>query len=295
MLISLSTCLSLGCSSFQNLFDLFDDFTHGKRFALDLVEPDSVDQELGSNHQPQLPSIEFRNQHLVEASAHEAIDWATVQFGDELVMTTSFGIQSAVMLHLATSVNPNIPVIWVDTGYLPEETYRFADELTKRLNLNLKIYQSAISPARMESSYGKLWETGIVEDLDLYDQIRKVEPMKRALEETGAKAWLSGLRSEQTKFRQTLTPLSYDGERYKLLPILNWNSKDVYEYLTKHNLPFHPLFDKGYATVGDRHSSRSLTSQDENERNSRFDGLKEECGIHLPGAFSQTSASAVAA
>ena len=119
-------------------------------------------------------------------------------------MTTSFGIQSAVMLHLVTSVNPNIPVIWVDTGYLPEETYRFADELTKRLNLNLKIYQSAISPARMESSYGKLWETGNVEDLNLYDQIRKVEPMKRALEETGAKAWLSGLRSEQTKFRRTL-------------------------------------------------------------------------------------------
>ena len=235
------------------------------------------------------------NQHLVEASAQEAVDWATVQFGEELVMTTSFGIQSAVMLHLATSVNPNIPVIWVDTGYLPEETYRFADELTKRLNLNLKVFQSAISPARMESSYGKLWETGNVEDLNLYDQIRKVEPMKRALEETGAKAWLSGLRSEQTKFRQTLTPLSYDGERYKLLPILNWNSKDVYEYLTKHSLPFHPLFDKGYATVGDWHSSRSLTSQDENERNSRFDGLKEECGIHLPGAFSETSAITVAA
>jgi len=235
------------------------------------------------------------NHHLVEASAHEAIDWATDQFGNELVMTTSFGIQSAVMLHLATSVNPDIPVIWIDTGYLPEETYRFADELTKRLNLNLKIYQSGISPARMESSYGKLWEKGNVEDLNLYDQIRKVEPMKRALKETGAKAWLSGLRSDQTKFRQTLTPLSYDGERYKLLPILNWNSKNVYEYLTKHSLPYHPLFDMGYTTVGDWHTSRPLTAQDESERDSRFDGLKEECGIHLPGAFSGTSSNAVAA
>ncbi|MDC0935116.1 phosphoadenylyl-sulfate reductase [Pirellulales bacterium] len=235
------------------------------------------------------------NRHLSEASAHEAIDWATEQFGNELVMTTSFGIQSAVMLHLAMSVDPNIPVIWVDTGYLPEETYRFADELTKRLNLNLKIYQSAISPARMESSYGKLWLTGNVEDLNLYDQIRKVEPMKRALEETGAQAWLTGLRSEQTKFRQALSPLSYDGDRYKLLPILDWNSRDVFKYLTKHNLPFHPLFDKGYATVGDWHSSRPLTGQDENERNSRFNGLKEECGIHLPGALTEASTIAVAA
>jgi phosphoadenosine phosphosulfate reductase len=235
------------------------------------------------------------NQHLGEASAHEAIDWASIQFGEELVMTTSFGIQSAAMLHLATSVNPDIPVIWVDTGYLPEETYRFADELTKRLNLNLKVYQSAISPARMEVSYGKLWETDNVEDLNLYDQIRKVEPMERALEETGAKAWLSGLRSEQTKFRQTLTPLSYDGERYKLLPILSWNSKEVYDYLNKHDLPFHHLFDQGYATVGDWHSSRPLTGQDEDGRKSRFNGLKEECGIHLPGALSEASAVAVAA
>ncbi len=222
------------------------------------------------------------NQHLADASAHEAVDWATDQFGDELVMTTSFGIQSAVLLHLATTVNPNIPIIWVDTGYLPEETYRFADELTERLNLNLKIYQSPISPARMESSYGKLWETGNVEDLNLYDQIRKVEPMKRALEETGAKAWLSGLRSEQTKFRQTLTPLSYDGERFKLLPILNWNSKDVYEYLENHHLPHHPLFDEGYVTVGDWHSSRPITAADTHARDTRFGGLKQECGIHLP-------------
>jgi len=235
------------------------------------------------------------NQHLGEASAHEVVDWATDQFGDGLVMSTSFGIQSAVMLHLVTTVNPNIPVIWVDTGYLPEETYRFADELTERLNLNLKVYQSPLSSARMESSHGKLWESGDVEDLNLYDQIRKVEPMKRALEETGAQAWLSGLRSDQTKFRQTLTPLNYDGERFKLLPILDWNSRDVYEYLGRHDLPHHPLFEKGYATVGDWHSSRLPTGQDQNERNSRFLGLKEECGIHLPGAYSKATTNAVAA
>lgn len=235
------------------------------------------------------------NHHLTESSAQENIDWAADQFGNKLVLTTSFGIQSAVMLHLATSVDPNLQVIWIDTGYLPEETYRFADELTKRLDLNLKVYQSPISPARMESRYGKLWETGEVEDLNLYDQIRKVEPLQRALVETGAQAWLSGLRSDQTEFRQTLAPLSYNGERYKLLPILKWNSKDVYEYLTRHGLPYHPLFDKGYTTVGDWHSSRALTAMDNSERESRFAGLKEECGIHLPGAFSTTSSSLVAA
>jgi phosphoadenosine phosphosulfate reductase len=224
------------------------------------------------------------NQHLDQATAPQAIAWATDQFGVDLAMTTSFGIQSAVMLHLATSVNPDIPVIWVDTGYLPEQTYRYADQLAQRLNLNLKVYQSDISPARMESTLGKLWEQGRAEDLDLYHQIRKVEPLKRAFEETGVRAWLSGLRREQTEFRQTLSPLSYDGERYKLLPILNWSSRDVREYQTRHNLPSHPLSEQGYATVGDWHSSRPVSGADESERDSRFAGLKQECGIHLPGA-----------
>lgn len=230
------------------------------------------------------------NQHLAVSSAGEAIDWASDRFGRGLVMTTSFGIQSAVSLHLATERNPGIPVIWIDTGYLPEETYRYAETLTKRLSLNLQVYQSALSPERMESRYGKLWDTGRVDDLDLYDQIRKVDPMKRAMAETGAKAWLSGLRRDQTRYRQSLTPLSYDGERYKLLPILNWSSRDVYEYLIQNGLPIHPLFEQGYTTVGDWHSSRPFSVEDESDRSSRFAGLKEECGIHLPGALSESVA-----
>ena len=235
------------------------------------------------------------NDRLSNATAQEVIEWAVRSFGDGLVLSTSFGIQSAVMLHLASTVKPDIPVIWVDTGYLPEETYRFADQLTRRLKLNLRVAQSPLSPARMEAMFGHLWESNDVDDLNLYDRIRKVEPMKRALEEIGARAWLSGLRSEQTEFRRTLSPVGYDGERYKVLPILTWTSKDVYEYLTKHDLPYHPLFDEGYATVGDAHSSRPVSAADGHERDTRFGGIKEECSIHLPGALAETSPVAVAA
>ena len=126
--------------------------------------------------------------HLSGLSAHKIVEWASRTFGDDLVMSTSFGIQSAVMLHLVTQVRPNIPVIWVDTGYLPAETYRFADELTTHLSLNLHVYQSAISPARMETLYGRLWESDDVDDLNLYDRIRKTEPMNRALQQLGATA-----------------------------------------------------------------------------------------------------------
>ncbi|MDB9314000.1 phosphoadenosine phosphosulfate reductase [Spirulina sp. CS-785/01] len=222
------------------------------------------------------------NSQLTSANAQEIVQWAADTFQEGLVMSTSFGIQSAVMLHLVTQIVPHIPVIWVDTGYLPSETYNFAEELTQRLNLNLKVYQSPMSPARMEAKYGKLWEKEDVESLNLYDHIRKVEPMQRALQELKATAWLAGLRKDQTNHRQNLGYVNRQGNIYKILPILDWNSRDVYQYLTRFDLPYHPLFDQGYVTVGDWHSSRPLMADDQHERDTRFQGMKQECGLHLP-------------
>jgi phosphoadenosine phosphosulfate reductase len=214
--------------------------------------------------------------------AQHIIAWAAETFGDGLVMSTSFGIQSALMLHLVTRVIPDIPAIWVDTGYLPPETYRFAEDLIQRLNLNIQVYQSPISPARMEALYGKLWEQNDVEALNRYDYLRKVEPMQRALQELNATAWLAGLRRDQTDHRKNLNVIGKQGEIYKILPVLAWTAKDVYEYFVKHDLPYHPLFDQGYLTVGDWHSSRPFLEEDEHERDTRFRGMKQECGLHLP-------------
>lgn len=222
------------------------------------------------------------NHNLVNSNADEIVIWAKQQFDKHLVMSTSFGIQSAVMLHLVTQIIPDIPVIWIDTGYLPKETYLFAEQLTKRLNLNLKVYQSQLTPSRMEAIYGKLWEKRDLESLNLYDTIRKVEPMQRALQELDAQAWLAGLRQDQTQFRQQLDYINKQGEQYKILPILTWNSRDIYQYLTKYDLPYHPYFDLGYVSVGDWHSSRPLTAGDDDERDTRFHGVKQECGLHLP-------------
>ena len=229
-----------------------------------------------------LLDLNLVNQELDQEKAISLVKWSQATFGDGLVMTTSFGIQAAVMLHLVTRVIPNIPVIWVDTGYLPPETYKFAEELTTRLQLNLKVYQSPMSPARMEALYGKLWEQNDLEAFNRYDSIRKVEPMQRALRELKANAWLAGLRSNQTQHRQTLKRIDKQGEIYKIHPILHWHSRDIYQYLTANDLPYHPFFDLGYVSVGDWHSSRPLTADDSDERDTRFNGLKQECGLHLP-------------
>jgi phosphoadenosine phosphosulfate reductase len=232
----------------------------------------------------QIPSLDLSqvNQQLANSEASSIVEWSTKTFGEGLIMSTSFGIQAAVMLHLVTQIIPKIPIIWVDTGYLPPETYKFADSLAARLDLNLQIYQSTMSPARMEAIHGKLWEQDDLEAFNLYDRIRKVEPMQRALKELQATAWLAGLRSKQTDHRESLHRIDRQDELYKIHPILDWNAKDIYLYLTKYDLPYHPFFDKGYVTVGDWHSSRPLTADDNNDRDTRFRGLKQECGLHLP-------------
>ena len=138
-----------------------------------------------------------------------------------------------------------------------------------------------LSPARMEALYGRLWESQRVEDLDTYDRIRKVEPLDRAFRELQPQGWISGLRRQQTSHRQSLDRVRHDGERFRILPILDWTSRNVYDYMLKHGLPQHPLWEEGYSTVGDWHSSRAMTADDADERATRFNGLKEECGIHL--------------
>lgn len=219
---------------------------------------------------------------LSDASASDRIAWGFEQFGPGLVLSTSFGAQAAVMLHLATRIAPNIPVVLIDTGYLFPETYRFADLLTNRFRINLKVYRAAESPAWIEARHGRLWEKG-AEGLETYNQIVKVEPMQRALSELGAKAWLAGLRRVQSSTRVKLPVVSIQDERIKILPIVDWTDRDVYRYLSENDLPYHPLWEKGYVSIGDTHTSRPLTA-DMNPEDTRFFGIKRECGIHDPAA-----------
>lgn len=216
--------------------------------------------------------------HLETDSAVARVRWAHQQFGDKLVLTTSFGVQSAVMLHLVTSQVPDIPVVFIDTGYLFPETYRFADALTERLQLNLKTYHPLKSAAHQEAIYGKLWEGGL-NGLEQYNRINKVEPMNRAVGELGATAWLSGLRRVQSSSRSGRKIAEKQNKVWKVYPILDWSDRDIYNYLSENDLPYHPLWDEGYVSVGDWHSSSKL-GEGMSAEETRFGGLKRECGLH---------------
>ena len=224
----------------------------------------------------------FRSQ-LDGLSAQQKLAWAVETYPETFALTTSFGIQSAVLLHMLSSLpaGRRIPVIWVDTGYLPSETYHYADTLTQSLGINLVVAQSALSPARMEALHGRLWETGDVADLELYHRIRKVDPLEQTFSSLGVDCWASGVRRKQTDLRQSMTWLDPIRGRLALHPLLDWTNKDVYYYMQENGLPQHPLFEQGYSTVGDWHSS-GPDAAGQSGRDTRFGGLKQECGIHVP-------------
>jgi len=215
---------------------------------------------------------------LEKATAEDRVRWAVNAYGRGLVMTTSFGIQSAVMLHLVTRIVPDIPVIFIDTGYLFPETYRFGRDLTERLKLNLKKFVPTMTAAEQEALYGKLWQEG-VDGLKRYNFLNKVEPMERAVRELGATAWLAGLRRSQAKTREHVQVVQVQNKIAKIHPIIDWDNRTVHRYLTEHDLPYHPLWEQGYVSVGDWHSTSKL-SAGMTEEETRFHGLKRECGLH---------------
>lgn len=208
----------------------------------------------------------------------QRVEWALANLPGEHILSSSFGAQAAVMLHLVSTVKPDIPVVMIDTGYLFPETYRFANELVERLNLDLRVYRPVMSAAWQEAHYGRRWEQGAAGIAD-YNRENKVEPMARALEELTTGTWFAGLRRGQSPSRRDTRFVSRSGERYKVHPIADWNDRDVYRYLTQHELPYHPLWEKGYVSIGDTHTTRSLADVS-SEEELRFFGVTRECGLH---------------
>jgi len=218
------------------------------------------------------------NAELEQLTALERVKWALENLEGTHVVSSSFGIQAALMLHLVTQAKPDIPVILTDTGYLFPETYRFIDELSQKLTLNLQVFRAQQSPNWQEAQYGKLWEQGL-EGIEKYNKLNKVEPMRRALDELEAGTWFSGLRREQSQSRANLAILSIQNGVFKFLPIIDWTNKDVHYYLEEHGLSYHPLREQGYLSVGDTHTTTKW-EPGMTEEETRFNGLKRECGLH---------------
>jgi len=227
------------------------------------------------------------NPCLEKMSAQERVQWALDYLPTSAIMTSSFGAQSAVLLHLITQIVPDLPVVLLDTGYLFPETYHFVDQLKRQLKLNIHVYRSEHTAAWQEARYGKLWEQN-VEGLERYNQINKVEPMQKALRDLQAGTWFSGLRRSQSRSREDTKVLQTHDHTIKVQPLVDWSDRDIHFYLKDHNLPYHPLWEQGYVSIGDKHTSRPVTLG-ESAEGTRFFGLVRECGLHQPERYQSSN------
>ena len=219
------------------------------------------------------------NRWLERLTAQERIGWAFESLSGPHALSTSFGVQSAVSLHLLTQAKPDIPVILVDTGYLYADTYRYADDLVERFGLNLHVMRPQLGSSWMEARVGKLWENGL-DGLQRYNQLHKVEPMQRGLRDLDVHCWFAGLRRMQSPSRAATNILELRDNRWKLHPIADWEDLDIASYAMQHDLPEHPLSKQGYVSVGDVHTTRPLRPGMDTSQ-ARFFGLTRECGLHV--------------
>lgn len=232
------------------------------------------------------PLFDHENAGLEEAAllnaryghlgTREAVEKALELFGARIALVSSFGAESSVLLHVVAEVSRDVPVVFIDTLRLFPETLAYRDTLVDRLGLT-NVRTVAPDPAALEDKdrYKALWMT----DADLCCQIRKTEPLARAL--TGFDAWFTGRKRFQAATRAAIQLFEQDGKRVKVNPLASWSSAELKAYMAEHAMPTHPLVAQGYPSIGCQPCT-SKVKPGEDERAGRWRGLdKTECGIHL--------------
>jgi phosphoadenosine phosphosulfate reductase len=228
--------------------------------------------------------LDVLNELFEKSTPQEIVGWAPPQFGDELVMSSSFGAESAMLIHMAIQHIPDIRIVMVDTGYLFPETHRFMEELRLRFDLNVWVYRTRNDPIAYLHKAGEenpTWR----KDIDACCAANKNEPFERAMNDMRPRAWLRGIRRHQADTRRGKRFIEWS-KRYgchAVSPLLNWTSREIYDYMKRNNLPFHPLVEKGYASIGCNPLSCTRPVQPgEDPRSGRWSERdRVECGINI--------------
>ena len=209
-----------------------------------------------------------RVEEILEAAIHGA-------FPERIALVSSFGAESVVLLHLAAQVQPNLPVIFIDTGMHFAQTLQYKDELIERLGLtDVRVVAPEGAEVAIEDPKGDLWKR----NADACCTLRKVRPNQRALK--GFDAWISGRKRHHGGARTLLPVVEHDGAHFKVNPLANWGPKDLTAYIREHNLPYHPLVAQGYPSIGCWPCTAPVEAEGD-VRAGRWAGQgKTECGIH---------------
>lgn len=220
--------------------------------------------------------IDSLNVAMGSQTPEEIITWAVETFAPQIAVSSSFQTQSLPLLRIASRIDPEILVFFLDTGFHFWETLMFRERLQREMGLHI---QNLYPDKQWQSFLTRFGRELYQQDPDLCCFLRKVQPMQKGL--TTVRAWITGIRRDQTATRRNAKILELEPSGLlKINPLLNWTGQDVENYIRQHNLPAHPLFEKGYRSIGCKPCTRAVRI-DEDERAGRWDGKgKTECGLH---------------
>lgn len=215
------------------------------------------------------------------ASPQEILAWANETFGSKLTLACSFGgVSGIALLDMAVKISRDIPVFYLDTGFLFPETESLKDAAMRRYGIVPLAIRPCQTPAEQEREHGpELWKR----DPNLCCYLRKVEPNRRAL--AGKDAWIAGLRRDQSETRSKLSAVSWDDTfgLYKIAPLHAWTEEDVWTYIADNGVPVNALHAQGYPSIGCTHCTRAVADGESDLRAGRWAGTeKTECGLHFP-------------
>lgn len=215
---------------------------------------------------------------LENSPPQEILAWALDEFGKGITIATGFGAEGVAVIDMALKLDPNADIFFLDTGFLFPETYDLRRKIEERYGIEIRAVMPELSPQSQEEAFGpELWSR----DPDLCCRLRKLEPLKEALH--GYEAWITAIRRDQTAARIHAQAVEQDNRWHlvKVNPLVTWSKRDVWSYILKEQLPYNPLHDRGYPSIGCTHCTRPIRAG-EDDRAGRWSGhAKTECGLHV--------------
>src|SRR5687768_3860221 len=210
-------------------------------------------------------------------SAEAVLRWALREFGPDVALATGFGAEGCVLIRMLSEIDRNARIFYLDTDLLFPETYELIGVLEARYGVCFEQRTSRLSLTAQADRYGeRLWER----DPDVCCRLRKVEPLREIL--SGLRAWITAIRRDQTQARTGARVVERDRkfDLIKINPLAAWSSRDVWRYIKEHDVPYNPLYDVGYNSIGCQPCT-TLVQIGENDRAGRWRGIaKTECGLH---------------
>jgi phosphoadenosine phosphosulfate reductase len=239
----------------------------------DVQDNDVHGNDVRDNHQ--IAEVQLKAETW---SPQQVLAWAFETFGNRVAISSAFGTGGMALIDMASRLRKDFRVFTLDTEFLFPETYSLIDTIGSKYEIKIERVVSLSSPEEQEREHGPaLW----ARDPDQCCNLRKVEPLRRKLRELGA--WITSIRRDQTSFRKAAHKIEWDAKfgLVKVNPIADWSSKQVWRYLLEHGVPYNPLHDQDYPSIGCTHCTRAI-QPGEDARAGRWSGTsKTECGLHV--------------